>query len=722
MLYREVEEKIRSHSASLEENMKENLYSKTNIYDSINIKPKIYQAVIKNPSGVNYTNKPFGIYISFKKGECINDKKIVVKNSSGAILPSQWEGDRDVRTGVLLDNWEDGSLKNGTIWTIGNLSVNEQKIFNIEISKEDNIQTDNIPQTIVEVGVQESYLANGIVYLTHKNASWGILSATKNGVNLAEGYSLQASSIKNSSYADINTSQTGNTTIISKEVLGNGSIFKDIISKFSYVYNPNIICTFKTRIWSNGDVDYETRTETLAEISSGVLNGVMDKIQWKPITGATLDAHNHELYTAEISTNSYILTGFRWHQRHGESYDTNNYPIVGNNGVGKCYIGWQNTSPNVLTIPKGAYWTSSTYISLNFDNVSNERLRRINRLYTRATNENIRTLKRRFSSLVKFYVENMRDWNLENGENLFPGIYALESLGLMNLSGENLYNKAKEQYNNSLVYYANGTKVGFVNAWKTTDWRRGIQYIGRDMSVLPYIYKESLKRNDVVFGNSILTVIHNLADAFVEIETLSGGNGKVALRGDGSMATSSDCANAEATAIKHIKLSLDFEENTNRRSCMDRIISRLNSTVQYNTRLPYSKVEIDTYYDFLINPRLHYHAFALFDFLKSSPTLNFNIEQLSFEVTNATGQIKEIGYEYQQERRGLGSNYTYFACVLNFANTISALEQACKLLEYMISFMYPNGGHLFPIDGWSNSDNPIASTPIESQALLEMVL
>ncbi len=306
------------------------------------------------------------------------------------------EENRHPRTGEKMGAWEDGSLKNGTIWTLGNLNVGETKVFTIEVSAQDVNQKDNVPQTIVEADVQESYLANGITYLTHKNASWGILSVTKDGTDLALNTALQATSIKNDAYTDLNSSKTGNTTVISKTIEGTGVVFKDIISKFSYVYNSNIVATFRTRIWANGDVDWETKTETIADVASGVLNGVMEKIQWNPISGATLQAHYHELYSSETGSGHRILAGFRWHQRYGEDYDSNNYPIVTNSVTGKAYVGWQNASPNTFSIPNKAYWTANAYVSLAFDNVDNERLRRINRLFTRASKENVLTLKRKF--------------------------------------------------------------------------------------------------------------------------------------------------------------------------------------------------------------------------------------------------------------------------------------------------------------------------------------
>lgn len=709
-------------TAQLAQNGADDLFSKKISYDSLSTKPAIYQAVVKNPSNVNYENKPFGIYISFEKGECPSEKRIVVKNAFGMVLPSQWEEDRHPRTGEKMGAWEDGSLKNGTIWTLGNLNVGETKVFTIEVSAQDVNQKDNVPQTIVEADVQESYLANGITYLTHKNASWGILSVTKDGTDLALNTALQATSIKNDAYTDLNSSKTGNTTVISKTIEGTGVVFKDIISKFSYVYNSNIVATFRTRIWANGDVDWETKTETIADVASGVLNGVMEKIQWNPISGATLQAHDHELYSSETGSGHRILAGFRWHQRHGEDYDSNNYPIVTNSVTGKAYVGWQNASPNTFSIPNKAYWTANAYVSLAFDNVDNERLRRINRLFTRASKENARTLKRKFNSLAKFYVENMRDWNLFNGQNLFPGINGLESIGLTKLSGDDLYTHAVNRFDLALSYYSGGTKEGFVNAWQTENWRRGIQYIGRDMSILTYLHKEAVKRNDLDVVITTENVIHNLADAFVEIEALSGGQGKVALRGDGVMETTTDAMNPEATAIKYIKQSLDLLDNDIRKNCMNRIIERFNNTVQYNTRLPYAKIELDTYYDFLVNPRLHYHAFALFDYLQAVENPPFDIRQLAFEVTNGSGQIKEVGYQYQQERRGLASTAVYLACVLYKAGNISDLEQACKIVEYIITNMYPVGGHIHPIDGWSNTDQAISGFPLETQALIETVL
>lgn len=700
--------------------LKNDQLSKRVTYDALVVKPSTYQAIVNNPSGVVYTNKPIGIYMSFKKGEVINEKRLKVTDGNGTEIPSQWEDDIHPRTYEIMGKYEDGSLKNGTLWIMSNLAIAEEKVFSVSIVSADTSYTDNIVGSVITANEYEKLTVGTTEFQIHKNASWGILKVIKDGVDLNGGTALQTTSVKNPSHADVNSSQTGNTNVISKKINGNGVVFKEIVSKFSYVHNSNIIATFRTRIWANGDVDWETRTETVAELAAGTLRGIMEKIQWTPISGATLDAHEHELYTAEIGSARKMLGGFRWSQRHGEYYDRNNYPLVVYNSTGKTYVGWADSNAPIM--PNKAYWTNSAYVSFDFDSVSNERLRRINRLFTRATNENARTLKRKFSSLVKFYNENMRDWNLYNTGQLFPGLLGLESIGLTNMSGDDAYGDAVYFLDMALDHYGGGTQAGFVDSWKTTDWRRGIQYIGRDMAILPYIYNEAKKRNEIILVDKVLTVIHKLADAFVEIEGLSGGSGKVALRGDGTMASESDCMNSEATAIKFINLSLSFEENTVRRACMERIIARFNSTIQYNTRLPYALTENDTYYDFLINPRLHYHGFALFEYLQAVDNPPFDIRQLAFEVTNGTGQVKETGYDYQYERRGYASNSIYMACCLYKAGTISDLEQACKMVEYVIRHMYPSGGKQPIMDGWDNPSSPSSGSNLETQALIETIL
>ena len=84
-----------------------------------------YQATIKNPISIVYNNVPIALKVKFDKGECLNEKRIIVKDNNNNIIPFQWEGEKHphylLKDTHNLATYNDGSLNGGTIWIMGNL-------------------------------------------------------------------------------------------------------------------------------------------------------------------------------------------------------------------------------------------------------------------------------------------------------------------------------------------------------------------------------------------------------------------------------------------------------------------------------------------------------------------------------------------------------------------------------------------------------------------------
>ena len=115
--------------------------------------------------------------------------------------------------------------------------------------------------------------------------------------------------------------------------------------------------------------------------------------------------------------------------------------------------------------------------------------------------------------------------------------------------------------------------------------------------------------------------------------------------------------------------------------------------------------------------------FPTFDYTKvfDKENYSYNVTQRIYEAFNPSGSLKEIGYDYDRKRRGLGHTWLYAIGILIENGTYSDLAMAEKMFEYINSKMFPYGGHEFPIDNWGNDDTFTASAGIECQVVSEIL-
>jgi hypothetical protein len=85
-------------------------------------------------------------------------------------------------------------------------------------------------------------------------------------------------------------------------------------------------------------------------------------------------------------------------------------------------------------------------------------------------------------------------------------------------------------------------------------------------------------------------------------------------------------------------------------------------------------------------------------------------------------KLFELGFNYTPIRFGLVDSSLYASYVMYKHGTISSLETACKLVENVLSKCYPNGGHQFPLDGWTNVNGSSMDLLIETQVAYEALM
>ncbi|MGG6437371.1 hypothetical protein ABET52_06195 [Saccharococcus caldoxylosilyticus] len=696
-----------------------------------------YQAVIKNPlKNVAYTNEIVGIRASFDLGECPSTSHIEVLDENNASIPFEWEPAKDPKTGVNYGTYRDGSLRHGTIWVETSLAPDEEKVFTIKIHENPISHdfpvsvsyTEMTEQSGDEVALLE---ANGITAKFARGQGWSLYQIYVNGFNINSTTNANRVAIVDNNGVDVNPTFS-NSIIQNKKINGNGIMFREFEVTFQLTYNTDITINYKARMWKNGKIDFRSYAYATNDIPSGVVNGIVLKTVWNKLNlSNSKDSYKGYIFNSSSDGKS-VLAGVRHMQFLSEFPGSDNgYNSYYENLLGTANIisvGWDNTGSSSKSISKGSYFSNSGYFSFNVaeNEAENEVNRRINPIITRMAKDTAENLKRKFITLAKPYIETMKYWTEKNDYGFFEGLQSLQSLAFYEIFGygEEYLNEAYTRLKNVLNRrYGNGSVQGFIDAW---NGYHGWEFIGRDMAVVPHLYRCYTKLGDEVKAEEMKNIIHNLADAAVQMEVASGGDGKMNLRGN----IWGDNYNAEAAALVALAESLSIEENAARRATFNRIASRFATAKEFENKTPYNQSDSANLKYSIRYPTNHYHCFNLYEAFRANDIQELGIElpsprQYIFEFTTATGQVLEVDSNYQPTRRGFALTQIYAAAILvRWGGNVSDLEHACSLLEHVISRLKPNGDLERPLDGWGlplfpNGD--VHNAPIETQALIETI-
>jgi len=704
-----------------------------------------FQAVAKNPlTAAAYTNSPVGIYISFEKGECKNVNCIEVYLQAMQLsgngdtypvltkVPFQWEGDAHQKTGISFETYNDGSLKHGTIWVSDTFTTAlESHTYLIKIYEADqsNTYTPIVAHSIIsatEGTKKEGMTANGIQLIFEQASAYHLRRMLVDTIDTGTLIQLLEISIKNNTYADIKTTTASNINVLNYSFIGSGIMYMDCIVNFNFVYNTNIIGTTKVRLWFNGNFDIDCRISTAATISSGVFNGVNFKSRWNSINSTTMNIYNGAAI-CDGDTAPIILGMIKDIQINPDYPDTNTYPLTKycdiDSGVNRFMCLWQNTNPTTFAIPAGSMWsTRFMYSPKGFvkTDYTKEANKRMNPLKTRATKENVNNLKYVLAEQCKRFLIDMKAFNdtvinISTGKPMFPGCNIIQDLAYMDLTGIDTWAQINVNYDYMInTLYGGGTQTGFWNKFLSESWDSGIEYMGRNTACLPYLRNKYIDLNNQAKVTEVTNIIHGLADCYLQIETYSGGGGKMCLT---HASQSLENTNAESSALKAIKASLDIVEDTNRRNCYNRIKIRLETVRIYDTIIPHGVGN-----SAVTTTEWHYEVFPTMDYAICVPYSQwiFAITQRALEGTAPSGALREIGFNYAQNRRGFGHSAAYAIGTLAKGN-ISEVQQAVNIFGYLLEKMYPVGYHEYPIDGWGNNDSYLANSTIETQAVAEIL-
>jgi hypothetical protein len=687
-----------------------------------------YQAEIKNPIGVTYTNAPIALKVKFDVGECVSDKRIIVKDQSGNSVPFQWEGEKHphylLKDTTNLATYSDGSLNCGTIWIMGNLGATETAIFTIEIHSVDvnNGFTDNIPLVVntSNPAAPKDELTGGIskYQFDYSTGNYHLRRIFQNGIEVASaGGPAFYPFIQNASNVDVNTVLADATAWTStKSVNGNGVVFKEYVVVNTYNAKTDVTITTVYRIYANGHLSIDCRFLTTLGTTDRTIQGFGIKFKPKTIAEDYLTNTTDRLAKAFSTTEGFYYKIVNGHMNKDviditQTYNTQlsiaylaaagekNFHFFWNSGADK------HLNPNSFFYIKARFvpFTSSNDVTIFDNQVSNP-------LSAHATKYTKKQLIKRYYGLVKTFADQMHGYSLGTA---FPGLNAFESFAYNKLN-----DVIREQENIQPIIdyigaiqttYQNGTAIGFQNIYLGG---RGVEFIGRDTAPLRFFREQCPLINKNTSYVTLTTITHNLADFYVWLEGYSGGNGAIKLKYN-----TEDNMNAEATAMKALNNSLKIVEDATRRATYNRIKARLEGFVKYKTILPYSPSAPITY-----NAQFHYHNFTLFEYLEAVDfNPSFDIASLINQCVQPSGKVFELGNEFAPERFGFGHTYWYGAYVMYRYGTLSSLQTACALVENVLSQCYPSGFHVFPLDRWKKHAETIDHA-IEVQGAYQPIL
>ncbi|MFC4103608.1 hypothetical protein [Paenibacillus xanthanilyticus] len=694
-------------------------------------------AYVKNPlSAVAYTNSPVGIFVSFDKGECPSVDYISVLDPSGTEISYQWEDCLDTRTELNYGEYSDGSLRHGTIWINADLAAGETKLYTIKIWEFPVTRaayTSNVAHTMVSAKA-ERFVANGITAEFTADAAWCVNAVYRNStlISLAGGAFGYPAIIDGGTYT--NTVPTSaNSTVIKRKVNGSGVVFREWDVTIVFNAYPALPVNFKVRMWANGKLDFRHEAVAGDDIASGAVSGVIMRLEWSP--SALGGGHNKDTLKGYLYNNQ-LIAGVRHNQFESEfaGAESGWNLYYGNTAstTDNIFIGCRISSPNTKAIPKGAFFSASMYMSFYDSDHVSETSRRMNPVYTRAAWDTVENLQEQFVELAKKYVKMAYRVSLQpEHDNEFGGLQAYMLLAMHKLYGKDLatcVTEARDKLFNIMnTRYKDGVNPpgatsGYIKSWSTN---AGWEFIGRDTAVLHDLREAALEVGNTAVVTEVTNWIHQLADAAVSMEVTSGA-GKMKLHNFAG--GTGDNYNARSSAMMALAVSLKIAANATRQATYDRLAAAYPSAYEHVNKTPYMP-STASIYNSIFQATNHYHLYNLWELFRANRLIPASItlpsvRQYAYEMSTASGQIREMDTNHQPNRRGGALTSFYAAALLaQFGGNASDYQHAIDLLEHVLSRIKPSGHLDRPMDGWGLPLYPVddASYPIEAQTLIETV-
>jgi hypothetical protein len=688
-----------------------------------------YEAKIKNPlSTTTYTNDLVQLYASFKKSECKNDKCIVVTDLNGTVYPHQWEDDRTAsfKYDKNIGKYNDGSLKNGTLWIKDTIDAGAEKTYYIDVY-ENEISN-------YSANISDAY-ANDILTISTTDVALKFEKARKMTLsNVAyKGVNKYGSStdIVTLRYADsLSTFRTVYSygTLVNYKINGNGVLFKefegiwDIDNKFRF--------TLKIKLFVNNEISIQYYAKALNALATTDCYGTSVQLAY-PITTVTTDRHFYDIGVLPSK-----MTCIDWledsktmatvaYYTHGDIPRDDNtrptYPVSLITAISSdkaiVAVGWlYGGSDTLYAIEKDEVFSGKIILDIGgYTDTTNEETNRLfNQLCGRITKEPIILNERKLFN-------NLLDW-IQHVDYNFVETYAPNQLMYPYMSKYILYKyKGIGSFADIITYFkgtvdayfGGGTQAGLINAYNTTT-SAGYQITSRIIPMAKHYRDECIRLGDTTNQTYMETLLKAWAELSCQLIESKGFTPLIYTDTTGN-------SNSVASGLKALSMGLDLDpSNTRWQNAYNTNLNYFNTMISATNIIQENgttKLQKGHY--------LHYSAYAMFDYLQATKHTN-TLKPLTYiyEATTPTGVTKEQEYCISASRRGLGHTNAYAIYGLCKDRTPYNIEHANKILENVINQAVPNGGHKFPLENWrlETASNYQSSAPFEIQAYGETII
>lgn len=715
-----------SDDVTASESMLLSLYAKDSLEKLESNTFKRFETEIENPlNGIGYTEEFVQIRMSFKPGECADERQIVIKDESGVVYPHQWEDDRSVNllTEENIGRYNDNALKAGTIWIKTILAAGTKKRFYIDVYQK--------PVNVLPAVIKEEYSTTGVVLEAgvvklhfHATRKMTLSNVTYNN---ADKYAT-ATDVLDLRYKDTASTYRRVSTdgvLENYQIKGSGVHFKDFTGTWTLDNKFRIFA--QVRLFANEQVEFRFRAVALADLPASNVEGVemsavypisatrtfydIGQLESK-ITGIEWTENNKKMFIAPYYAQGDIPRddGTR------PQYPASNVVAISNNRA-IVSVGWYYATANTrFDIAKNEVFSGRIVMDLKgFNDTANDETKRLfNPLVTRATDKPIILNEKALLQKLIDWIHHV-DYNYVETYNPSRLFYPYMSKfilwkfkGIGSLADQIAY--FKETINQ---YFGGGTQAGLINAYKTTT-SAGYQISSRIIPMAKHFRDEAVRSGDTANQTYMETLLKAYAELSAQLVEQYGFTPLL-------YTTTEANSNSTASGLKALSMGLDLDPtNTRWQNAYNTNLAfllTLRSAENILQETAASKIQKGHY--------LHYATYTLFDYLQSTKhTSTFKPMAYMWQAMNAMGQMKEYEYCISSSRRGLGHTSGYMVYALAKERTPYAIEQAHAVVDNMIRQAFPNGGHMFPVENLKlqSASTYQSSAAFEMQAYGETIL
>ncbi|WP_226035589.1 hypothetical protein [Aquibacillus saliphilus] len=684
---------------------------------------KKYTVEVRNKTSVNYTNKQTQINTKFPIGLVKNEKCLVVRDSSGNIIPHQWEDDRDVKLSYDSNRgrYSDGSLKAGYIWIESSILAGASAVFEVvvypdEVSEHSQVVTGSVDETDVT-------LDNGTILMSFPESKFYELQEINNNGNIEKmlnriqiGYSGVNYLVAATNYRNVSTEING-SGVIYKEFKGVNMFFKDGIDLWQV--------TYRTRLFKNGIIKQRVDFKNMKDLLASEVTNAMNRFAFTG-THTLAGGVTQTSWTQNTTKRTAVIVSAVGDEPRGGNDIPTIYAhaqIVANSplsGDFEMLAGFKSNN-NTADITSGRTYTSQYEINMvGVDTAQNELTRSLNTLIGSITDKMPITLKNDILQKTGQVTKHLLDYYYDRyGNTPVNGLHppTAAKLGLHKLYGDYTLDELSAEYKNTL-----STLYGEITIASLWDQRKvdafSLDIAGRLFPLAYEFYKEYTKLNNQTEVNFYEGIIEAYTEMLCSSYEQQGFIGLVYTTGNNS--------NANAMGLHGIALGLKVKDiayanYTRWLNIYDANLVIFQEFIRGENILVDLKTQglsVANYY--------HYALFAMYEYSRACDLMGSEpiLDLTSYGMTGASayGGLKEEQYCVSSARRGTHLTYSYLAYLLTKSGGVSEKEQSNAVLEHLINQNKPLAGTEFPLDNfWNPTSTENGSICITTQSFGSLI-